>query len=73
MYSAYLSYGEVKEYLELLQKREMIEYDSGTQFFKVTEKGMKYMKSHDERSMPIPEDRTVMPKELEPKPRLSKN
>jgi predicted transcriptional regulator len=39
MYKAFLSYHQLKEYLLMLIENNLIEYLSGTQTFKTTEKG----------------------------------
>ena len=44
MYKAYLSYTQLKEYLSLLEESGMIVYENGTQVYKITEKGRKFLK-----------------------------
>ena len=44
MYKAYLSYAQLKEYLSLLEKSGMLGYQEGTQIYKITEKGRKFLK-----------------------------
>ena len=44
MYKAYLSYTQLKEYLALLEESGMIEYQNGSQIYKITEKGRKFLK-----------------------------
>jgi predicted transcriptional regulator len=41
MYNAYLSYNQLKEYLSVLIKNNLIEYRDGTKTFRTTEKGLK--------------------------------
>ena len=48
MYFAFLSYNQVKEYLSLLIENNLIEYLEGTHRFKTTEKGLNYLKMHNE-------------------------
>ena len=48
MYFAFLSYGQLKEYLSILIENNLIEYLDGTQTFKTTEKGLNYLKMHNE-------------------------
>ena len=44
MYKAYLSYTQLKEYISLLEGSGMIAYEYGTQIYKITEKGRKFLK-----------------------------
>jgi predicted transcriptional regulator len=48
MYTAFLSYNQLKEYLTILIENNLIEYLDGTQTFKTTEKGLNYLKMHNE-------------------------
>ena len=48
MYKAFLSYVQLKEYLTVLTENNLIEYLDGTQTFKTTEKGLNYLKMHNE-------------------------
>jgi predicted transcriptional regulator len=48
MYKAFLSYGQLKEYLSLLIENNLIEYLDGTKTFKTTEKGLNLLKMHNE-------------------------
>jgi predicted transcriptional regulator len=43
MYNAFLSWTQVKEYLALLAQRDLVSYDSITQTYKTTEKGMRLL------------------------------
>ena len=47
MYKAFISYGQLKEYLTILIENNLIEYLDGTQTFKPTEKGLMYLKMHN--------------------------
>ncbi|MDG6999030.1 MAG: hypothetical protein JRN15_07945 [Nitrososphaerota archaeon] len=48
MYKAYLSYTQLKEYLALLQRKGLIQYEEGEQIYRVTEKGLRFMNAYDE-------------------------
>ena len=48
MYIAFLSYGQLKEYLIILIENNLIEYLDGTHRFKTTVKGLKLLKMHNE-------------------------
>jgi predicted transcriptional regulator len=48
MYKAFISYNQVKEYLSVLIENNLIEYLDGTKTFKTTEKGLNYLKMHNE-------------------------
>ena len=48
MYTAFLSYNQLKEYLSVLIENNLIEYLQGSQTFKTTEKGLYFLKTHNE-------------------------
>ena len=48
MYTAFLSYNQLKEYLTILIENNLIEYLDGANKFKTTEKGLNYLKMHNE-------------------------
>ena len=48
MYIAFLSYNQLKEYLSILIENNLIEYLKGTKTFKTTEKGLNFLKMHNE-------------------------
>ncbi len=48
MYKAYLSYSQLKEYLALLQERDLLKYEEGTQHYTITEKGLRFINAYDE-------------------------
>ena len=48
MYFAFLSYNQLKEYLSILIENNLIEYLDGTHKFKTTEKGLNYLKMHNQ-------------------------
>ncbi len=43
MYGAYLSYGQVREYIEFLQSKGLLSYEEGTSQYRLTEKGLQFM------------------------------
>jgi len=48
MYKAFLSYGQLKEYLSVLIENNLLEYLEGVQTYKTTEKGFNLLKMHNE-------------------------
>jgi predicted transcriptional regulator len=48
MYIAFLSYNQLNEYLSILIENNLIGYLDGTKTFKTTEKGLNYLKMHNE-------------------------
>ena len=48
MYRAFVSYQQLKEYLLVLIENELIESITGTKTFRTTEKGIRFLKMHDE-------------------------
>ena len=48
MYKAFLSYGQLKEYISVLIENNLLEYLDGTHKFKTTEKGLNFLKMHNE-------------------------
>jgi predicted transcriptional regulator len=48
MYTAFLSYNQLKEYLSILIENNLIEYLDGTHKFKTTAKGLNLLKMHNE-------------------------
>jgi predicted transcriptional regulator len=55
MYYAFLSYNQLNEYLSVLTENNLIEYLDGTQTFKTTEKGLKFLKMHNEIRKLLPQ------------------
>ena len=55
MYTAFLSYGQLKEYLSILIENNLIEYLDGDNKFKTTEKGLNYLKIHNEIGELLPQ------------------
>ena len=48
MYIAFLSYVQLKEYLSVLIENNLLEYLEGTRTFRTTEKGLNFLKMHNE-------------------------
>ncbi|HEY9486002.1 MAG TPA: winged helix-turn-helix domain-containing protein [Nitrososphaeraceae archaeon] len=48
MYFAFLSYNQLKEYLSVLDENNLIEYLEGANKYKTTEKGLFFLKMHNE-------------------------
>ena len=47
MYSAYLSYAQVKEYLSFLLERDLVRYEEGSGLYKLSERGMKVLEAYE--------------------------
>ncbi len=54
MYRAYMSYSQLKEYLKLLEERQLIKYELGSQLYVLTEKGLKFMNAYDKINELVP-------------------
>jgi len=50
MYSAYLSYAQVQEYLQYLTEKRLISFDQDTHTYKLTEQGLHFLRVYDEIS-----------------------
>jgi predicted transcriptional regulator len=48
MYKANLSYAQLKEYLMVLNERDLLRYDLYTQTFKTTEKGVRFLDTYNQ-------------------------
>jgi predicted transcriptional regulator len=48
MYQAFLSYGQLKEPLMILTQNGLLSYDLGSQTFKTTKKGRKFLEACNE-------------------------
>lgn len=47
MYGAYLSYAQVKEYLSFLIEKNLITYEEGTGLYKLTDNGVKLLRTYE--------------------------
>jgi predicted transcriptional regulator len=50
MYSAYLSYAQVQEYLRYLVERKLVSLEETTHAYTLTEQGLHFLKVYDEIS-----------------------
>jgi predicted transcriptional regulator len=57
MYGAYLSYAQIQEYLEFLIAKALITREEGTQLYKLTEKGLHFLRTYSEISSLLAIDR----------------
>ena len=48
MYIAFLSFGQLKEYLSVLVENNLLEYLDADNKFRTTEKGLNYLKMHNQ-------------------------
>ena len=48
MYNTYLSYNQLKEYISILLENNLLEYFEGARTFRTTEKGLNFLKMHNE-------------------------
>jgi predicted transcriptional regulator len=48
MYKAFLSYNQLKEYLSYMAENDLIRYEEGTQLYRITDKGRKYIQVYTE-------------------------
>lgn len=50
MYSAYLSYAQLQEYLAFLIERRLLALEEGASTYKLTEQGLKFLRVYEEIS-----------------------
>jgi predicted transcriptional regulator len=55
MYTTFLSYKQVHEYLSILIEDNLIEYIDGTQTYKTTEKGLHFLKMYNKIRKLLPQ------------------
>jgi predicted transcriptional regulator len=55
MYKAFLSYSQLKEYLTMLMENNLLEFEEGRQFYRATEKGIRFLQMYAQvhEMMPI--------------------
>ena len=54
MYRAYMSYSQLKEYLKLMEERQLIKYEPESQLYVLTEKGLKFMNVYEKINELVP-------------------
>ena len=59
MYTAFLSYAQLNEYLSILIENNLLEYLDGTQTYKTTEKGLNYLKTYNEIGELLQQSNTI--------------
>ena len=47
MYTAFISYNQLKDYLSIMIENNLIEYLEGTREFRTTEKGLNFLRMHN--------------------------
>ena len=58
MYNAYISYAQLIEYLKFLQEGDLLAYEQGTQLYRVTEKGFRFLStSYELNELMIPKSK----------------
>ncbi len=50
MYSAFLSYAQVQEYIQFLTERKLISFEAESAQYKLTEQGLHFLRVYDEIS-----------------------
>ena len=48
LYGAYLSYSQLKVYLNMLEMRQLIRFDAQTGTYMITDKGLRFLNTFDE-------------------------
>ncbi len=63
MYKAYLSYTQIKEYLKFLLDKGLMEYEPGSSIYRITEKGIQFLRAYEEITNLVNKDVEVQPNE----------
>jgi len=66
MYSAYLSYAQVQEYLQYLTERRLIGFEEATHTYTLTEQGLHFLRVYEEISDIVALKSTEAPKTAAP-------
>jgi predicted transcriptional regulator len=48
MYQAFISYGQMKDYLRVLTEKDLLRYDENTRTFKTTKKGLRFLEAYNQ-------------------------
>jgi predicted transcriptional regulator len=64
MYGAYLSYTMTQEYLVFLQKKGLILYEEEVQKYRLTEKGLQFLRCYDQISDVLDIERPSIPQRM---------
>jgi predicted transcriptional regulator len=59
MYSAFLSYNQLKDYLTIMIENKLIENLEGTQTYKTIEKGLNFLKMHNQIGELLQQSKTI--------------
>ena len=62
MYSAYMSFAQLKEYLKVLEEKELVRYDENSRLYRITERGLRFMNAYDEirELFSVPSERPLL-------------
>jgi predicted transcriptional regulator len=60
MYSALLSYSQLKEYLAFLQSKDLLMYEEGSGLYRLTERGLRFIDIYDKISQSVSVEPTEM-------------
>ena len=62
MYSAFVSFAQLKDYLAILTENGLLEYDNNSQTYRTTEKGLVFLRAYNdpsEREIKLPKLRSL--------------
>jgi len=66
MYSAYLSYAQVQEYIHFLLERKLMSFEEESAEYKLTEQGLRFLRVYDEISQTVSLDGTKASEKISP-------
>lgn len=64
MYKAYLSYTQLKEYLDLLLRNDLIRYQESKRTFIITDKGMNLLELYNQLNKSVSAKQIMVPSHL---------